>query len=756
MPKSTDRTPHQPAKPAANPAKPTIDPESVAAALAQIPSIAAAVRAATDRAAMLDALAPLTRLPERELSGVATALGNQRGDQASEAVDVAEALAELALDRGAAKEARRAVIRLRSAGIRPTITVPKPLVALEAPGTTAPEFIQGWASRTRERSEVYLGLVWTRPGMPQDVDGYFMKVNLWEGHIDEITHAETSQRRFERDLLTPAREKEHFTWANVTLPQARALIESALDQGAWRGEAPTAAWTEIGDLILRRVQQGDEAPDQSVHAALIDPEADPEETLVNFWGTWSFGDYTLAYELLSERHALRERETRDEFVALRRQWHGEAKAIRLQVGAVTPQAQEQSGLWLPGTATASANRQNYAFYWSLELQETPIAGQLTEMPLATLVNPDTSRHWYWQSITMEREAARGWRIGRIRDEALAAQTQPVDDLMQRSDAIWAEAEAAAEQDTAHLKEDAAREAALRVLTLAQESLSRGEVALMRMSLDRMLYEKLHDRAAQIGAWDRAAAITHRMLTHFPDKGRFYRDLSSLDFRKAQTLLDGGDEVGYQRWLEFSLVAARNAVAEERTAETLVILAELLIARQEFDEAEQLLRESLGMAETVGAWADLGDLLMRQKQYKEAISAFERAQKLDPQSPQVRWRLGRALELADRKPEARMVYEEALTVDETDAMAHALLGNIQVEQNELNEAAKHLTRAVQLGLVSAQIYVQLGYIASQAGQFQVARELLEQAIRIDPTITDQVKQLIAQVRSEEERAKRQKR
>ena len=758
MPKPNDHKHVDVNKPATGTPKASIDPEIMADMIAKIPEIAAAVRAANSRDGMLAALAPLTALAEREQVGIATTLGNQRGERATEAADVAEALAELSPDRTAGKEARRAVIRLRSAGTRATIVVPRPTLAIDttAAGYVAPEFIQGWASRTRERSEIFLGLLWTRPNAPQDVEGFSMKLNLWEGKILEVKHADAlTQRRFERDVLTPMREKEHFSWVNVTLPQVRALIEDTLEQGAWRGETPTAEWNEASDVLLRRIQQEDVAADQSVHAALLDPEADAEETMVNFWGTWSFGDYALAYALLSDRHAIRERETRADFIALRRQWHGEAKAARLQIGAVAPQTQEQSGIWLPGTAAVNANRQNYAFFWSLELQETPIAGQLPEMPMATTVNPDVSRRWFWQTITMERDTNKGgWRLGRIRDEALAAQSQPLEELLQRSDELWAEAEKSAEQNSEN--EDEAREAALNVIALAQESLSRGEAALMRMLLDRVLHEKLHDHAAQIGAWDRAAAMTHRMLTHFADKGRLYRDLSSLDFRKAQVLADNGDEAGFLRWLDLAMEAARNAVADERNAETLTILAELLTARQEFEEAEQLLRESLDMQETVGAWADLGDLLMRLEQHREAVSAFERAQKLDPKSPQVRWRLGRALEMADRKPEARLVYEEAINIDEGDAMAHALLGNIMVAEGELDAAAQHLIRAVQLGLTSAQIFIQMGYIASQKGDFNAARQLLAQAAQIDPTLTDQIKQMTDQLRTEEEQAKRHRR
>ncbi len=756
MPKPHDHHPHEPAKSGGTP-PPAVDQAVMARLIEEIPVIAAAVRTARDREGMLVALTPITQVGAAEQAAFATTLGNQRGDDALAAADIAEALAELGTDKTAAKEARRAVIRLRTAGVRPTIAVPRPTLAHEAPTVAAaPEFLQGWASRTREKSEVTLTLAWTRPNQPQEIDGFVLELNLWEGIVDEARRVEAaSQRRFEREVLQPLREEGKFTWVHVSLPQVRALIEATLDQGEWRKATQPPTWNDISRTLLRRIQRDDVVPDVSVERLLIDPEAEAEETLVNFWGSWSFGDYALAYDLLSDRHALRESETRTDFIALRRHWHDEALPARIQIGAITPQAQEQGGIWLPGTANAAGNRQNYALYWSLEFQESPLAGQIPEMPLATMTNPDTLRHWFWVGVTMERDAIRGgWKLGRIRDEALAAQTQPVDELVQRADALWAEADAGAQRIPQ--TENASQDDALKVIALAQESLSRGECAAMRLLADRTLLEHLHDRAAEIGLWDRAAAITQRMLAHFPDKATFTRDLATLDFRKAQTFAEAGDEVNYHRWLDFALAAARQLVTLDRNAESLTLLAEMLMAHNETEEAEQLLRESLDVQETVGAWADLGDVLMSREAHNEAVSAFESAQRLEPQAPQIRWRLGRALEMVDRQPEARLVYEDALAADANDAMAHALLGNVLTVQEDYAGARQHLEQALRLGLVSSEIIIQLAFVCTRQGNFAEARALLEQAKRINPSLTQQIDRLLTQVRTEEDMARRPKR
>ena len=756
MPKHPEHRRQSPAKaPATRVVAPAIAPERIAAWLERVPAIVAALHSAADRTAALDAIAPITSLPADEQTALATALGQQRGDGAGDALALALALAELGTDRGMAKEARRSSIRLRSAGTRADITIPHAAPTTPPSETTeVPEFVGAWASRTRDRSEVTLALTWTRPFRHEEVDGYILNLNYWEGEIEFIGHPEPlTQRRFERDVLDPLRRDAPLV--EVTLGQARALIEEALDMQSWRQRPSTQEWLEVEPMIRRRVLQDEITATEDVDLLLLAPDLADEETLVNFWGAWSFGDFVLAYALLGERHALRERTSQTEFVTLRRRWYDEAHPARFQIGALTPQTQEQSGIWLPGTSSLGASgRQNLSIFWSVELQETPLAGQLPEMPLATLVNPDSSRHWYWQSVTMERDEARRWRVGRIRDDGAAAQGQPVEQLLQRSDDLWREAEAMAAPEP-NQTEDSARQHSLKIITLVQESLSAGEAALMRLPLDRGLHERLRDHARQIALWERAAALTQRMLARFQDKVLLLRDLSAFDFQQARFLAEHEDEAGYLRWLEIAVTAARASVAADRTAESLVILAELLVSQGETEEAEALLRESLDLQATVGAWLDLGDLLMQRQQSTEAVEAFERASRLEPTSPQIRWRLARALELVGRPAEARLVYEDALAKDDNDAMAHALLGNLLFEQDDFDNAATHLGRALELGLVSAQLLIQLTNISARAGQFEQARMLLNKVVEIEPSLAEQVKNFLTQIREEETRQRRER-
>ena len=740
---------------------PAVPSDQITAWLERVPEVAATLRAEPERDAAVAAVAPFTALSSAEQLALVIALGQIRGAAAVDALVVATALETLSTDRPAAKEARRSTIRLRSSGAQSDYVVPRPTLSLVpvTPAVAAPEFVAGWASRTRERSEVTLALLWSRPSQPGEVDPYVITLNFWEGHIHLDQHHEPiTQRRFEREVLEPLRTQEHLSWAAITAGQARALIEEMQETQTWRGLTNADDYAEVEPIIQRRLFNDTIISDPSLNTNLTDVEVTDEEVIVNFWGAWAFGDYALVYDLLGAHHAIRERETREAFIALRRQWYDEAKPARFQLGAITPQTQEQSGaLWLPGSVGASAGaRKNFAFFWSLELQESPIAGQMPEMPLATLTHPDTSRHWYWQNIAVERDPrTNGWRIGRIRDEGANAQAQPLDQLLARSDELWAQAESLASPEQ-NLKEDAARDHALRIFSIAQESLSTGEVALMRLMLDRGLHERLRDRSRQIALWERSSAVIRRMLTRFQDHAPLLHELSATAFQQARALAEREDEAGFLRWLELATNVAREAVEIDHSAESLVVLAELLLSQDGVEEAEALLRESLALHPIVGAWLDLGDVLMQRQQYIEAVESFEQAQRLDPSTPQIRWRLARALELTDRKAEARLVYEDALVQDENDAMAHALLGNLLFEEDDLENAGRHLESALRLGLASTQLLVQLANVNARLGRFDAAKLLLTKAGELDPAVAQDTARLINQVKEEEARQKRGRR
>ena len=90
------------------------------------------------------------------------------------------------------------------------------------------------------------------------------------------------------------------------------------------------------------------------------------------------------------------------------------------------------------------------------------------------------------------------------------------------------------------------------------------------------------------------------------------------------------------------------------------------------------------------------------------------------------------------------------------MAHALLGNLLFEEDDLENAGRHLESALRLGLASTQLLVQLANVNARLGRFDAAKLLLTKAGELDPAVAQDTARLINQVKEEEARQKRGRR
>ena len=152
--------------------------EQVAALLSGTDALAQALRAAdANREALHAALQPITDAEETVAAAYTAALGDARGAGAQAAADVATAISELDTRHEVAREARRARVRLRSAGVAHTITIPpaQPVTPAHAVAPApiplaprAPKFIEAHVTRSREAGELTLVVIW-QEGADADV-----------------------------------------------------------------------------------------------------------------------------------------------------------------------------------------------------------------------------------------------------------------------------------------------------------------------------------------------------------------------------------------------------------------------------------------------------------------------------------------------------------------------------------------------------------------------------------------------------------
>jgi tetratricopeptide (TPR) repeat protein len=640
--------------------------KSVETLLDTIHVMAQALRstATADRENQLAALAPVETTAEPAAAAFAEQLGTIRGSRAHDAIEVAQALGELDPRKDVAREARRARLRLRSAGAIPTLSfapatsgrsvrqargmsaasAPAPPSATAAaspqsPRTDTPRFVEAYVSQTREQGEVRLIVGWREGQDASFVRGHLFILDFWQKGIKGFTLLEPmTQGHFGREVrefidgahddvteegARPMKESEviALNWA-----QTRSLVLEALDVNTWRNTPPNSdfaryrAQTESrllaqppSDELQQQLEAEERRFQREGDRPYITTGMEPDETVVSWLGAWSFGDFGLAYDLLADDHPLHQQQSRKEYIDLRRQWWDTADPAGLRVTLVRDQEKRASALWVPGSAGLSLGmeRKEVEAFWSLVVQESQLGGQLPELPLATISSSETGRHWYWTGYTLAHDrVVKRWYISRSRDEGAASQALKLDELGQRI----REAHQQVEQITSREAPDPASEAAadaLRSITGAlTASLHYSDALAVQLPLDESVYQGAITDARTLGNHERAVALIERMRRRFVDEVRLHFEQGIEEYLVAEQYGRQGMAEAEASWLERAVQTMRDVAATEPSAEHLQGLGELLSRQGHFSQAETYLREAVVKDPTRAlAYSDLADALM---------------------------------------------------------------------------------------------------------------------------------------------------
>lgn len=129
-----------------------------------------------------------------------------------------------------------------------------------------------------------------------------------------------------------------------------------------------------------------------------------------------------------------------------------------------------------------------------------------------------------------------------------------------------------------------------------------------------------------------------------------------------------------------------------------------------------------------AYNNLGDVLVNQGRFLEAIVECRISLRIDPRNPEPYNNLGTALARAGRIPEAIKQCEQALRIKPDYAQAHNNLGNIFLQIGRSDEAMEHYNAALTITPYSANSHYNLGTALLQAGRLDEAimqfRKVLE--------------------------------
>lgn len=656
----------------------------------------------------------------------------------SAAADVAAAINAFSPNKDVRKEARRTLLRLESAKVHPQWTPPiAHTTAVQVNVPNAPRFWKGLARQMREEGEIHLYLCWEQGYDYSEVRALSFLLDYWNEGVKDF-YVETGTRRHIEEHISNIRTQvPDVSYVDCTLAEGKRLIEEALSVNTWRNVQPHQDYRNYLPTINKLIFQAAE-PGEDRGRTFIDPALTEDEVAINFLGAWSMGDYGLAYDLLSSDNSLRTNKSRDEWIEEHRLWANEAQPARIELGFVRAIERTQSALWVPASASSrNSARKQTEIGWSLELLDTPLSGTLKEMPMATTINKDTGRHWFWTSHTLVREH-NAWRIQKITDEGLNLQGLSIQDLQARakeqSDALDAMLQQTPDRTDNEAVQAFLRESSWRLSYLLHYE----DTLIARLPLDYDIVQQAYNHAVLTGNAERLAVYLERMGQRFPNNRadnlrRLGATLAELAYKynpnemrdRHELLLDKAEQV------------LRDAIAAQDNALGHILLGELLLNRQNNDEAEKELlaakEQAPGREEETSLEAGLGNIAMRGERLAEAVPHYKRVTELNPNYPGVWFSLGFAYRLLGHLDEAEITLQQGIQIDPGDIRSYNELTAIYMNRREPARAHELLEQALRVNPESPELHALLASVLFESGDKRGAQRHLDDADRFGPDL-----------------------
>lgn len=718
------------------------DEVQVQAVLERRQAIAEELHASTSQRQAEEALAPAFVLSEAAQMALLKRLVHARDTGGA---DLLLALHELAPEKAVRKEARRALIQLAGAKIYPSWSS-EPEPGAGALGVeNAPRFWKGMVAETREMGEMQVTLCWEQGFHYDEARVMSFLLDFWrEGVKDFFTEVGSKHKIEER--LKSLQESTHrseagaapVAYVDCTLAEGRRLLNEALEANRWRKTEPHKDFRHHLPLIQQLVLHAQEAGEDRGRA-FIARDQEPDMVAANFVGSWSMGDYGLCYDLLTSISPLREGRARDEWIEMRRKWHDEAHPARFEMYFMHEREQaSQSTLWLPSSALstrANASRE-IELGWSLELVETQLSGTLLEMPMGTAVYKETGRHWFWTVFTLTEENG-VWRISRITDEGAAMQGLPQHELQKR---ITEHNERIQQIMQEHQPEEPGGQQFFdELIRRIWQALSLDDALLVRNPQDKAVYEDAYGRAMSVRAVERALVYAEAQVARLPDDPDHVvarQRLGAVQVALGERFESLGLAEQAAHFVKLGEETLRGTLAEDQPLGYL-LLAELLISRERYDEAEEHLLKARELAQEREVQAqiefDLASLAMERKRFTDAQRYLEHLAEIAPDYPDLWLTLGLVQSGQNNQPEAEVYYKRAIEENPTSLQAYTQLNALYMEQREFDKARDILAQGIGALPLSAHLRALMSAVYLEKNDRRRALEYLHEAERLNPDL-----------------------
>lgn len=708
------------------------------------------------------ALAEITTLPERAQIALLKALAK---DHQVDAADILTALHELSPLKTVRKEARRSLIQLEGAKIYPRWEPPldrtAALSAIQRP-TNPPRFWKGMIEGSRAMGIAHLLLFWEQGEDYKEVRvlGFYLDFPH-EGVKDFFTRVE-SKRNTEQYIADIKAKTRAASWRKCEVVEGHALVRNALAIHARRDTKPPTDYQSHLSLINQLLLEAEDAALDEESSTLYN-NLDPMGIVVNFVEAWASGDYDMAYDFLSQESPLREGLSREEWMKRREAWAAEAIPSDVEPSYISERQQHKSRLWLPASFTIGygVTHQEIEAGWSLEMAETPLGETLPELPRATAIYEESGRHWFWANYTLVQENST-WRIQRMTDEGLITPTISIEDLEDEIDDLYDQLETLLGQysleEIKELEETVVDSQFYQVLTHLMQSVYYTDALISKFPFDQSHYEAAARRMLSLGQYERCLAYLTPMIERFPRKRALYlRQKARVERRLSKKYAEQENHVRAERHEELARQSVRESLALENTFEGQLLLAELLVGNDAFDEAEDHLlqaKELLANLEentirhgrtVVDQHGDevlfsevqgqiefhLGEIAWERDDSQETLSHYQRAAELLPDSPHLWFGIGEAHQALEHFEEAEANYKHAIELDAQKAWYYTTLSDLYAEHEHFSKAITVLEEGLAANPDSIDLRLAMASLYTEMGHYRQAELLVNKAERINP-------------------------
>lgn len=717
--------------------------------LGQVHQIAKELHSSSDQKEAEKALTAITTMPESVQMALVKVLSRE---QHTDAADVLTAINELSPDKNIRKEARRSLIRLEQDRIYPQWEAPidrTPILALQdiQVSSNPPRFWKGEVTDSREVGEVQLTLFWEQGDNYKEVRVLGFLLEFWRDGVKDFFTSVESKRSVDK-LLTEMHSK--IDTIDCSLAKGRRLVQEALEVNKKHGTTPHKDYRLHASLVKQLVldapdieeEEEDIEEEEDMDTSFIDPNMEPSQVVTSFMDAWTDGDFDIAYNLLSADSSLREGLSEEEWIERRDEWFNEADPVRFKPNFLHEREPQKSGIWLPNPFSRGNSTPDKVIEvgWSIEIEDT--SENVPELPQATIVYPETGRHWYWTSYTLVQEEG-GWRIQSMTDEGANAKGLPGEELQRR---IKEHNKRLEDITKKHKPTDAdAQNYFLEILWRAMQMIYYNDALLAQSPSDRSIYLDAASHAVLFEENERALAYLEREVQQFSEeRGEILRQIGAIQMQLSDSYLEEDEEEEYgdeeeraERFRELAEASVRESLNVENSATGHLLLADLLIEKgddEDLDEAEDHLHQAQGLttdqSELTLIENDLGEICMDRGEYEQALSHGRRILELDPDNPTVWYNIGKTYQALEDSEEALAAFKRSIELHPNHLESYAALVEIYTEKDQLTEAREVLQQGLQANPDSAQLLTILAstYLDSDP---DYAEEILEEAEEIDP-------------------------